>query len=425
MGCGASSSKSPSSDPIEGKPVAAITAQPAAANSSAGGKPAAAAADDDDDMWSVPPPPPLSAERRERVKQLYNVFFAAMGKEGGIPVKDLQALSTSQIGPHKAFPLAGDVIEAIDDNSDGFLSEEELVSYFTKSSSALNDGEFNVVLDDIIEHAPTNIAAAVEEQRELDAMFAPPPAPELSEARAASIKDLFAAFAASCGSTDAGVEVRKMQECAKTKLGNATALPLAGDEFQAMDTGKRTPARPLRLRAPSPVRARSLAAASPLTAARLPDARAGSRDARRRRRERERGGAADLVQDGQRGALRRRVLRHYGGDDHLRQDERARRRVIAMRRAAASSCRQQLSPTCSQAGASRCAAASVGRVVCIRAMRARPRSARRLSVPSLRRRSRCTHEDGTAGRGFRNETRVQHVRPRTTVQHAAALRLVL
>jgi len=236
MGCGASSSKSPSSDPIEGKPVAAITAQPAAANSSAGGKPAAAAADDDDDMWSVPPPPPLSAERRERVKQLYNVFFAAMGKEGGIPVKDLQALSTSQIGPHKAFPLAGDVIEAIDDNSDGFLSEEELVSYFTKSSSALNDGEFNVVLDDIIEHAPTNIAAAVEEQRELDAMFAPPPAPELSEARAASIKDLFAAFAASCGSTDAGVEVRKMQECAKTKLGNATALPLAGDEFQAMDT---------------------------------------------------------------------------------------------------------------------------------------------------------------------------------------------
>jgi len=239
MGCGASSSKSPSSEPIEGKPVTAVTAEPAAAYSSAGGKPAPAAAttdDDDDDIWARPPPPPLSAERRERVKQLYDVFFNAMGKEGGIPVKDLQALSTSQLGPHKAFPLAGEVIESIDENSDGFLSEDELVSYFTKSSSALNDGEFNAVLDDIIEGAPTNIASAEEEQKELDAMFTPPPAPELSETRAASVKELFAAFAASCGSTDAGVEVTKMQECAKTKLGNATALPLAGDEFAAMDT---------------------------------------------------------------------------------------------------------------------------------------------------------------------------------------------
>jgi Ca2+-binding EF-hand superfamily protein len=104
------------------------------------------AEDDDDDT-----PPPLSGVRTELVKELFSKYSESQDVD--IDISTLQADCTSEIGPNKEGILQS--LSAMDADGDGKVTFKEMVGYFTVVGAALNEDEFQLVLDELIQNAQT------------------------------------------------------------------------------------------------------------------------------------------------------------------------------------------------------------------------------------------------------------------------------
>lgn len=102
---------------------------------------------DEDD--AAEEPPPLDEQRLARIKKL----FAAFDLEGtGAPIK-LSAMGDTKttMGPHVTNLLLG--LKKMDVDNDGYVTYDEMVQYFQAAGQMLDDSEYGILMDEMIDSA--------------------------------------------------------------------------------------------------------------------------------------------------------------------------------------------------------------------------------------------------------------------------------
>lgn len=94
------------------------------------------------------PPPELTEARKALVKALFTAFSADLSP---IDLSAITAAGKIESGPSKEAVLEG--LVAMDANGDGKVEMDEMLLYFTYMGEALNDDEFNTVLEELKDNA--------------------------------------------------------------------------------------------------------------------------------------------------------------------------------------------------------------------------------------------------------------------------------